>query len=160
VTPHPTIQPASTAEWQVYHDPKLPFGVPVPPSWQIKTYSQTSTTLGDCSYTVGFFPPNGYVPDDLPSKDHEHIDITVALGCPPVDPLKNPHWKPEPTSILISGVQALHIVDDNSDWISRWAFATFGLRQYSFELGVTPQEKGLADLPLFYGMLASFKYLG
>jgi hypothetical protein len=51
-------------------------------------------------------------------------------------------------------------VADNSDWTQRWALATFGGRQYKFALNVPPQEKRQVDLPLFYGMLASFKYLG
>jgi hypothetical protein len=159
--PHPTVLPASTTGWAIYSDQRFHFQAPIPPGWTVRSYvDQDIAPYGECNYIVTFFPPGVTPPDERSLQSHEYIEIIVGLNCAAIDPLKNPNWTPEPKGIMIDGVEALHVVADGADWTDRWAFATFGGHRYAFTLGVTPQEKGQPDLPLFYGMLAGFNYTG
>jgi hypothetical protein len=174
VTPHPTVQPASTEGWAIYTDQRFRFQIPIPPKWKAKAYTApwTCPQGGDSDYIVGFFPPDIYpdapraIPTDYPfGKIHEVIDIYLPL-CPNSEegtPNAN-RPTPEPGGVLIGSTRAPYYVHDNvhdnADWISRYTNAAFGEQAYIFNFDVTPQDKGLRDVPLFHGMLAGFKYTG
>jgi hypothetical protein len=123
---------------------------------------------GKSDYIVGFFPTDlypdapGAIPTEYPfGKIHEYMRIYLPL-CPSSDELApNPyHSPPEPGGILIGATHAPYYVHDGADWISRYTNADFGGQTYIFDIEVTPQDKGVRDVPLFHGMLANFKYSG
>jgi hypothetical protein len=170
VTPHPTVLPASTEGWAIYTDQRFHFQAPIPPGWKAKAYTAPwdCPQGGESDYIVGFFPPDMYpdapgtIPTEYPfGKIHEFIDIYLPLCSSSQEAPLNPyHITPEPGGILIGATHAPYYVHDNTDWISRYTNADFGGQTYIFDIEVTPQDKGLRDVPLFHGMLAGFEYLG
>ncbi len=89
VTPHPTVQPASTDGWAIYTDKRFHFQIPIPHGWKAKAYTAYECPQGgDGAYIVGFFPPDiypdapGAIPADYPfGKIHESMAIYLPL-CP------------------------------------------------------------------------------
>src|SRR5262249_20187296 len=136
--------------------------VPIPPGWVVRSYSAYECQGGGAGvYAVGLFPPDVYVPPEYPwGKIHEFMKIYLPL-CPLfAEVVTADRPAPEPGGIQVGATRVPCYVSDGYEWISRYAYASFGGQAYLFDFGAMPQDKGLRYLPLFHGLLAGFTYAG
>ncbi|MGZ3676730.1 MAG: hypothetical protein ACXVCO_20690, partial [Ktedonobacterales bacterium] len=155
----PLATAASTVGWIVYHDPRYPFQVPVPPQWQVAA-STDSTPATSCTwYEANMFPPDRkpVLSGPIAEVNQEVIYISFERDCPPVDPAS---WGTPSSSITINGIDTtLYGRTSPDDYIQRLAVITLGGSECHFYMQ-SPANTAKRDLSVFLGMLSGFKYSG
>jgi hypothetical protein len=161
-TATPLATAASTVGWVVYHDPRYPFQVPVPPQWQVAA-STDSTPATTCTwYEANVFPPGRkpVLSGPITEVNQEVILISFQRDCPPADPVRL-GWGDPLTSITISGFSTM-LYGSTSPYggdIPRIAVLTLGGSECHFYMQ-SPVNTAKRDLSVFLGMLSGFKYAG
>lgn len=150
------IAPASTGGWNTYKDKRFPFQFAFPPGWRAGSFTDDSGN----DYIVQVFPPGSATPfGQAGLADPEHFSISIALFGSTSTYANDPNWKAEAGSITISGVKSTLYDRTSPDCgvINRGATADIGHHHFTFFMTSIP-GKAQSDIPLFLGVLQSFKY--
>ena len=171
--PSPTVPayllpsaPLLPAGWTWYHNSTAHFQIPLAPGWGVGTFYGDWTPQADsCKYRIQFFPPGSPVAPGQASATYATrlIEIDVNLNCPPPPWSIGPDTRltEEPGPITVDG-QPVTIWDNDAapGEINQLALATFGGRQYEFEVQSRDSNFIVVDAKVFHQMLHGFQYTG
>jgi hypothetical protein len=159
--------PLLPAGWTWYRNSTAHFQIPLAPGWGVGTfYGDWTPQAESCKYRIQFFPPGRSVAPGQASATYASrlIEIDVNLNCPP------PPWSIGPDTrlteesnpIIVDG-QPVTIWDNDAappGEINQLALATFGSRQYEFDVQSRDSNFIVVDAQVFHQMLHGFQYTG